>query len=883
MFIPGTVLMWAAFLFGLVSAVTYWLAVRDPDRWLGAARQAYVLMTVCVVLASSALMYLIVGHDFRLHYVWSYSDMSLPTHFLISTFWAGQEGSFLLWIFWGTLLGLPLIKLARHYEQRAMVFYTFTLLALLLLLLKQDPFRFHEGLTAAMVPPDGQGLNPLLQNPWMVIHPPVMFLGYASLGVPFAFAMAALWMRRWDEWTRASLPWVLLSVGTLGTAIMMGGYWAYETLGWGGYWGWDPVENASLVPWLATVALAHGMLLQRGRDRFRRINLLMASAAYLLVVYATFLTRSGVLSDFSVHSFVDLGITGWLVFVMVFFLVLTIGMFAWRWRQIPAERGSESGLSRTVFLVLAVALLSVIGLVVAFGTSAPLITRLWGEPQQVMPDFYNRVSRWLAIGLAVILGSVPLLGWQRAAKGAGIRLLATLIAAIGLTGLAFVLGARQPVLLLYLLATLFALVANVWATVEKIQAHRLRHAGGPIAHVGIALMLIAFATTGWLDREQKIRLFKDRPTEVLGYQMTFKGIEMDRRMRNDMKVEVTTPSGSTSLLRPKMWINRKSNQLVANPDIRTFVAMDLYLAPIEYDPGDGAQASGASIELSRGQPVSYRDWTFTLRSFDLARESDMANNVTNGMANSTGNSKASSTTGNTAGSTADNTASSMSVGVLIDVEHQGSEVAQMEPVFVISEQGSRSEAKAIPGASGGRLRLQALDVDNGRARVELLGLGGGVAQTATLHKGESMTYGDVRLTFDDFDLSDFDPEAGRINFGVVVQAEVDGTSAEVVPHYKVGEGGHVEITEAEIPGTGGIALGLGRIDAENGTVELVVHDPNLAVAPTEPPSLVLDVSIKPLISLVWIGTLLTLAGTLMALLLRGRDVASIPVIEVAQR
>jgi cytochrome c-type biogenesis protein CcmF len=291
MYYPGTILLWLAFLLGIASIAAYVMVIRGREEWRSLARQAYVLMTAAVVIVSCLLLYLLITHDYRLAYVWSYSDNLLPLHYLISTFWGGQEGSFLLWIFWGVLLGLPLMKFARSYESRVMVFYNLTLLSLIMLLLKQDPFRFHEGLTAAMIPMDGQGLNPLLQNPWMVVHPPVMFIGYASLAIPFAFALAALWMQRYDEWTKVSLPWVLLSLGTLGLAIMLGGYWAYETLGWGGYWGWDPVENASLVPWLMTAALGHGMLLQRSRNRFRRLNLVLAVAAYLLVVYATFLTR----------------------------------------------------------------------------------------------------------------------------------------------------------------------------------------------------------------------------------------------------------------------------------------------------------------------------------------------------------------------------------------------------------------------------------------------------------------------------------------------------------------------------------------------------------------------------------------------------------------
>jgi cytochrome c-type biogenesis protein CcmF len=507
--------MWTALLAGVASTVTYWLSIKEPERWRSPARQSYVLMTGAIVLASGILMYLLVNHDYRLHYVWAYSDNLLPLHYLIATFWGGQEGSFLLWIFWGVLLGLPLMRYARSYESRVMVVYNLTLLSLILLLVKQDPFRFHQGLTAAMTPMDGQGLNPLLQNPWMVIHPPVMFIGYASLGIPFAFAIAAMWMKRYDEWTKVSLPWVLLSLASLGLAIMLGGYWAYETLGWGGYWGWDPVENASLVPWLATLALTHGMLLQRGRNRFRRLNLVLAVAAFLMVVYATFLTRSGVLADFSVHSFVDLGITGWLVFNMVFFLFLGIGLLAYRWREIPTEVGDEPFMSRTVFFVVGILLTILIGLVVLFGTSAPLISRIWGAPAQVGPDFYNRMGFWLAVVFALFLGGTPFLSWSRARKGAGRIFGITIAITAALVAVALIFGLRGVPATVYLAAVVFNVVANVWATVDYGKNGRWKMAGGPVAHVGIGLMMLAFLTTGWFDREHKVRLAEGSPTEVL--------------------------------------------------------------------------------------------------------------------------------------------------------------------------------------------------------------------------------------------------------------------------------------------------------------------------------------------------------------------------------
>jgi cytochrome c-type biogenesis protein CcmF len=846
MYFPGTILLWLAFLLGLASTVAYALVIRGRDEWRTQARQAYVLMTAAIVVVSGLLMYLLVTHDYRLAYVWSYSDNLLPIHYLISTFWGGQEGSFLLWIFWGVLLGLPLMRFARAYESRVMVFYNLTLLSLIMLLLKQDPFRFHDGLTAGMIPMDGQGLNPLLQNPWMVIHPPVMFIGYASLAIPFAFALAALWMQRYDEWTKVSLPWVLLSLSTLGLAIMLGGYWAYETLGWGGYWGWDPVENASLVPWLMTAALTHGMLLQRGRGRFRRLNVALAIGAFLLVVYATFLTRSGVLGDFSVHSFVDLGITGWLVFNMIFFLALSVGLLAWRWQEIPTEVGDEPFLSRTVFFVVGILLVFMIALIVLFGTSAPLISRLWGEPSQVGPDFYNRMGYWLAVAFALFLGTTPFLGWTKTREGAGRRGAVVVAITAALLAVGFVLGLRGWMAYLYVAAVLFNTIANGWAVAERANRGQWRAAGGVLAHVGIGLMMLAFLTTGWLDQNQKVRLAQDEPSEVLGYTLTFRGVERPTPSARDaMVVEVTDPRGRNFVLKPRMWVNQKSNQLIANPDIKTFLTKDLYLAPVEFQPGEEAPVSGRLV-LTKERPQRFNDWTLTFRRFDLARQNAVPGALT--------------------------------VGVVVELERPGSEPAQLEPSVISMNDGTvQAVAVDIPGVPGGRLRATGMSVDEGVVRVELLGLGGGIGRTAVLHKAETLAYEDLRITFDDFDLSDFDPEAGKINFGVVFQVEHDGRTVEVVPTLRGGMGSEPVRSPATVPGTDGITLSVGRIDAEGGSVQLQVFDPSLPAKGATPASLVVDLSTKPLIGLVWVGTLLVVGGIGFALFLRRRDVASIPV------
>ena len=846
MYVPGTLLVWVAFALGAVSTIAYALVIRGNAGARAIARQAYVLMTAAIVAVSGLLMYLLVTHDYRLHYVWAYSDNLLELKYLVSAFWGGQEGSFLLWIFWGVLLGLPLMRFARAYESRVMLFYNLTLLSLIMLLLKQDPFRFHEGLSAGMTPLDGQGLNPLLQNPWMVIHPPIMFIGYASLAIPFAFALAALWMRRYDEWTKASMPWVLLSLATLGLAIMLGGYWAYETLGWGGYWGWDPVENASLVPWLATAALTHGMLLQRSRQRFRRMNLVLAVFAYLLVVYATFLTRSGVLGDFSVHSFVDLGITGWLVFNLVFFIAVSIGLLVLRWRDIPTEVGTEPFLSRTIFFVLGILMLILTGLIVGVGTSAPLISRLWGEPSQVGPDFYNNVGFWLAVAFAAFLGATPFLGWSRADDGAGRRFAVVLVISVVLLVVGHFLGLTGFKAHLYVGAVLFSIVANSWALLQKARHGHWRAAGGVLAHVGAGLMMLAFLTTGWLDREQKVRLIQGQATEVLGYSMTFKGIEKPTPLARDaMVVEVTDPRGRNFVLKPKMWINQKTDQLVANPDIRSFLTSDLYVAPVEFTPGEEAPASG-QLMLTKDQPTPFKDWTLVFRRFDMSRQNAVPGALT--------------------------------IGMEIELERPGVAPVMLEPSLLSMSDGTVQAVPVdIPGVPGGKLRATGMSVDQGLIRVELLGLGGGVARTAVLHKGEVLTYEAMKIRFADFDLSDFDPDSGKINFGVVFEVERGGQTVEVVPRFAGGMAGGPELTPAVVPGGGGVTLAIGRVDAEGGAVELQVIDPTVASAAAQPASLVIDISTKPLIALVWIGTLMVMAGIGLAIALRRHDIASIPV------
>src|SRR5271169_3280340 len=657
-FAPGTLAIWAAMLFGVTCVLAYLRSMRaggtgnedllrKGKKGSGAAeatavsaallpfeenslppnlspnllfaRRLYYAYVFSILLASFLLLTRLLSHDFRISYVASYSGRDLPFYYLFSTFWAGQEGSFLLWLFWGALIGLFVLRSAKEQEAPVMVVYLATFLGIVAILVKQSPFRF-----LAQIPPDGQGLNPLLQDPWMVIHPPVMFSGFASLSVPFAFAIGALWMKRWDGWVVRAMPWAL------GTAILMGGYWAYKTLGWGGYWGWDPVENTSLVPWLATVALVHGMFLQKMRAKHRKINIILAILAFCCILYGTFLTRSGVLADFSVHSFIDLGITAWLVGIIVVFLVGGLALLAWRWKEIPvvsdldAATGKEKEepfLSRSVLFILSVTLFCASGLVILLGTSAPILTRVAGKPSQVATSFYNVTHRPIAGLMALLLLLVPYLSW-RGESGKGVLRKALVPGVVGLLGVGvfFAAGVRGAGDLLILGLAVAGFVANAETAVLFVKRRAVKTMGGYLAHIGMSIMLVGILISGVYEKRTTVNLVRNEPVRVGSNTFTFTRTVFvtdsgdvkrpeelnamnlsDRRAKQAMEVEVSSPGRSVWKAYPKLYTNTRTNQMMANPDVKSSPLMDLYVSPQSYDPGRSARLEGTTFALKKGE------------------------------------------------------------------------------------------------------------------------------------------------------------------------------------------------------------------------------------------------------------------------------------------
>ena len=621
MFWPGVAAIWGALLTGTASAVTYWRVDRGRRDLLAFARSTYAAFAACIVASAAILMTLVLQHRFDVAYVNSYSSLDLPFHFLVSTFWAGQEGSFLLWLFWGSLIGLFVWRSAKEQEAPVMVVYLASFLGIVAILCKQSPFR----LLPPPYPEDGVGLNPLLQDPWMVIHPPVMFVGFASLSVPFSFAIAALWKKRWDGWIARAVPWALLTFLTLGTAILMGGYWAYKTLGWGGYWGWDPVENTSLVPWLFTAALVHGMFLQRARKRHRKINLLLACTAYATILYGTFLTRSGVLADFSVHSFIDLGITGWLVGILGTFVVLSAVLLAWRWRSIPVEAEEESPLlSRSVLFVLGIAVFCALGAVILLGTSAPLLTRLSGNPSQVQTSFYGKTTAPAGFLLVLLAGLVGFVSWKgESLSGLLKSSRRSILAGAAVVALAMILGATRADTLVLLFVAAFAADMNLQAVVRKVKNGKLGGAGGYLAHVGVGIMLAGIVVSGAYAVSKRTTLRVNVPTRVGDTTLTFlRVVPGSAERKQSMEVKVETAGGKSFYAYPKMYVNSRTGQLMANPSIKSSATMDLYIAPQQYDPGQ-PESWGRDVRLTKGTTTNIDGTGFTFRDFNADRSAMM--------------------------------------------------------------------------------------------------------------------------------------------------------------------------------------------------------------------------------------------------------------------
>lgn len=675
----GNILLTTGLLASLFTIVMYYFSMRGYGNSKSLARIGYHTTAIMVIAASALLLHAILTHQYQYNYVYNYSGSGLPTGLLISTFYAGQEGSFMLWLLFTAIVGLILLEYTSKrgdLEERTMFFFGLAVTFLLIMVnpLLKSPFNYiwseatfinAKNLNASFLSlpfmqnfmfqdPDngttfvqlnrelyaalkgsgisinefiiqGKGLNPLLQNFWMQIHPPILFVGFAMGAVPFAFAMAAIVKNEYKDWIKQSLPWVLAGTVVLGLAIMLGGYWAYGVLGWGGYWGWDPVENSSLVPWIVGVALIHTMLIQKksqarnGNGRFVKTNLILAVLTFVLILYSTFLTRSGVLGDSSVHSFVSPGMLVYF-FLVVFlsgFALLGLGGIAYRWKYLNERFSDESnGLSRELALFTGAVTLLASAIIILVGTSAPIFG------QSVEIRFYNELNLPIGIIIGLLNGLSLLLKWKYTESEHLLKSSRNSLIASGvLTALIVIFGGVYEIMLvIFLFSTSFALFVNLEIAL-KILKGRKTFLGAYVSHTGIALFLLGVIATGGYTVDDQAELVKNEPTEVLGYELTFKGYTpFDNGSKYAFNIEIAKDGKVKDVVSPVMYIAEFNNSLMREPDILNLITRDLYISPVGYDEGSAHTHGGQAVTLKKGNSVDYNGATITFTKFDFPED-----------------------------------------------------------------------------------------------------------------------------------------------------------------------------------------------------------------------------------------------------------------------
>ena len=670
----GSIILTLALASSIVAMVMYYLTFRGYKNALNFGRLAYHVMAMLVFLAAALLEYLLITHQYSYRYVFEYSSNELKSGILMASFWGGQEGSFMLWLTLTSIVGLILQSYASKrgdLEQRVMTVFTLATSFILLMVspLFKNPFVYlwaepifigiksinpslihlpfvqnflfsdassnqeyvkmsstlFSALSSSGIPVgqfviNGRGLNPQLTNFWMQIHPPILFTGFSMSTVPFCFAVAAMMKNDYRDWVKQSFPWLLAAAGILGLGIMLGGYWAYEMLGWGGYWAWDPVENSSFIPWLVAVAGVHTLLVQKksqakgdGIGKFAKTNLILMSMMYVLVIYSTFLTRSGVLGDASVHSFVNPGTIVYL-FLMIFvgtFLLVGLGMLAYRWKYLTIHTRSDEGLlSRELSLFTASIVLCASATIILIGTSAPIFGH------SVNAKFYNSMHIPIAIIIFLLNGISLLLKWKDT-KGNDLlkKSLPSIVSSVVLTALIVLFGGVSDILvMLLILSVTFSLIVNLEIAIRIIRGNK-KMLGAYVAHIGIAIFLLGVISSSVYSREKDLNLVKDEVQKFYGYNLMFTGYEpIDNNTKYAFNIKCTRGNDAFTVS-PIMYIADFNNSLMREPAIYSMATKDLYFSPLGYDDGSQTEGEGPAVALTVGSSTNFGGAKITYTKF----------------------------------------------------------------------------------------------------------------------------------------------------------------------------------------------------------------------------------------------------------------------------
>jgi cytochrome c-type biogenesis protein CcmF len=522
--------------FGLVAYALIagsYAAWKRRRRLALSAQNALLAAFPATLVAAIVLLVSLGRRDMTFVYVWQHTSHKLPLGYALSAFWGGQEGSLLLWLL--VLTGYAGLAVWLNRRSRELVAWTvpvFGLVAIFfafMLCFVSSPFHVQPA------PADGQGMVPSLQNPYMLAHPPLLYLGYVGLTVPFAFAMGALLSGRTDErWIVATRRWTLAAWTFLGVGQLIGAHWAYVEIGWGGYYAWDPVENAALMPWLAATAFLHSVMIQEKRGMLKVWNMILVALAFNLSLFGTFLTRSGVID--SIHSFSQSSIGGWFLGFLAFMVVFSVVLIRWRLPLLRTKTRLESLVSREATFLYNNLLLVALCLTILWGVLYPILSEaVRGQTRTVSKPYYDFFLHTFGLPLLLLMGIGPLVAWRRASlRSLGKTFLIPFAAALatGVVLLALGFGSSWPGLLAYTFAA-FVLASIVLEFVRgrtaaggifRLIGRNRRRYGGYLVHAAIVLLAIGIAGSSAYQTVRQQTLRPGQSIAAAGYTLTYRGL-----------------------------------------------------------------------------------------------------------------------------------------------------------------------------------------------------------------------------------------------------------------------------------------------------------------------------------------------------------------------
>ncbi len=581
------------------TVVSWWGGKTDNPVMIKSGRNAFFSIAALLIIAAAALMHGLVGHDFSLESVYNYSNRDLPLFYTVSAFWASQSGSLLLWALMLSGFGSLVLIQNRVHNQKLMPYVTSIISATLILYTLLTVFASPVFKQLPVIPPDGYGLNPMLQNPGMVFHPPSLYVGMVAFIVPFAFAMAALITRQLgDAWIRSTRRWTIFAWFFLSMGNLLGANWAYVELGWGGYWAWDPVENASFMPWLVGTAFLHSVMIQERRDMLKFWGVILITITFLLTIFGTFITRSGLIS--SVHAFGESTVGIYFGVFIVLCIIFSTYLIYSRRDLLKSANQLDSMISRESSFLFNNLMLLGAAFAIFWGTIFPMISEaVRGVKITVGPPFFNMVMAPIGIALLLLTGFCPLLSWRKATiSNLQKNFLVPVVTTAAGGALLIIMGTTKIIPWLMFTAGIFVTVTIFMEVYRGVRARAAtskesppkallnlvlrnkRRYGGYIIHIGVVCLFLGFAGAAF---KQEIE-FSVRPgeaTQFRDYKLTYYGYtdEWPRPTKEEVVATILVEKGGKKLGYVQPEKNFFTNQNMPNSEVAIYstVKEDLYV------------------------------------------------------------------------------------------------------------------------------------------------------------------------------------------------------------------------------------------------------------------------------------------------------------------